>query len=343
MIRKYTVLIDSRDREYETYPDPGEYRIKLPREYKNVASARLLTLEMPSSYYVFSAATENVTMRIAVYNSAGTSIEAEESVSIPDGNYTSDTIVKALKTALTGAFVALGITFQIQMDPTTLKISISTVEGRLLRLDGAYGASDAPTQWGLAYYLGFDKSVYEAATLTSPRLVSLNPYTYILLDIEELNAVEEMGLYGDGTTGRGAFAKIPCAVNSFRYVSIDNSSSTTDVPLFPPLGKLHHLRIKFRFHDGHVVDFKDVEHSFSLEISCIHPGIKAAHTIAASPPPFHHTTPQQTTTTTTNFVSPPPPLPSSSQQTTQKKKWPWIIAALIAFLTAAVSRQYFFR
>ena len=341
MIRKHTVLIDSRDREYDTYPDPGEYRIKLPREYKNVASARLLTLELPSSFYVFSAATDNVTMRIAVYNSAGTSVVAEESISIPDGNYTSDTIAKALKTALTSAFSALGLTFQVQIDSTTMKVSMTTVEGRLLRLDGAYGASDAPTQWGLAYYLGFDKDVYEATTLTSPRLVSLNPYTYILLDIEELNGIEEMGLYGDGTTGRGAFAKIPCAVNSFQYVSLDNSSSTTAVPLFPPIGKLHHLRIQFRFHDGHIVNFKNVEHSFSLEVSCIEPGVKAAHTVTPSPSLQLQQEKTNTIAASPSLLSLPPLPPPPPPET--KKKWPWILAALLALLTAAFSGQYFFR
>jgi len=334
-MRKYTVLIDSRDRDYKNYPDPGEYRVWFPREYKNVASARLLTLEMPSSFYVFTANSQNVSLRVGVYDGTGTSIDAEYSVNIPDGNYTAEEMAVALKKTLTTAFSALGLTFQTQIDPTTLKLSITTVESRVLKLDGTYGASDAPTQWGLAYYLGFDRTVYHGTILTSPRLVSVNPYTYILLDIKELNAVEEMGLYGDGTTGQGAFAKIPFAVNSFQYVSLDNSASQNSVSLFPPLPKLHHIRIKFRFHDGRIVNFNNVEHSFSLELTCIEPANtndtpktaphsmiqKVQQRVPAKPPPHQIAL----------LNPPPPPTP----------RWPWVFAGIIA-LIFAFSRGIFF-
>ena len=100
----------------------------------------------------------------------------------------------------------------------------------------------------------------------SPRLVSLNPYNYILVDIDELNGLAEGGMYGD-RVGNGSFAKIPFDAHSFDYVYVNTDSATfPEITLRPGRASLDRLHIKFRFHDGRPVNFRGVENSMMLEL-----------------------------------------------------------------------------
>lgn len=243
------VVLDSRDRAYDTFPTPGEYVVRLPRSYKNVVAARLLTVELPLSFYVFRS-------------SHTTSVRINDTdVSIAPGNYTALSLQDALDAALVAAFPS--DTFHIAFDLATLKFSISREEGNV-SLDASAHASAAPTEWGLAYFLGFDKAVYAGPAVQSPRVVSVNPQTYLLLDIPELNGVDESSLDG-GEVGMGCFAKVPFTADSFKYVTLDFSESPPVVQR-PRVAKLDKLRVRWRWHDGAVVDFNGVEHSLTIQL-----------------------------------------------------------------------------
>lgn len=273
---KHVVILDSRDRDFDVYPTPNTYRLLLPRVFRNVVEARLVSAEIPSSFYIFSAAQGNTTMRVTVHKPAEADVTHD--ITIPDGNYTLVTMQSTLKSKLEEAFSEEWL---VGIDRTTYKLSMSPVdEEATVSLDATAHSKDTETDWGLAYHLGFSKTLHQnQEMLMSDRVVSMNPQTYILLDIEELNGVHEGGLY-DTRVGHGCFAKIPFPVNSFEYMYLDTSRcSHMPVKQSPGIPTLDRLRISWRFHDDSLVDFNNVEHSVTLELTCLEPDSPYVHTI----------------------------------------------------------------
>ena len=242
---KHTLLIDSRDRDAGA---PGSYRIFLPKLYENVIGARLLTAEIPSTFYIFTAASGNSTLYVTL---DGQSVPVR--VVVPDGNYGSTDMQIVLVEALNEN---TDLTWSVSVSSTTQKLTLSNTD----LVDFSVDAS------GLGTYLGFSGvQLSEEGSVTSSSVISLNPHTYILLDIDELNGIDEGTIGGNGA-GRGAFCKIPFNANSFEYAILDVQRGTmprVDVNV----ARLDRLRIRLRFHeDGEIINFNGVEHSFTLEI-----------------------------------------------------------------------------
>ena len=244
---RHTILLDSRDRDVDIHPNPSDYRIRLPEKYKEVQSARLVSAEIPASFYVFSTESQNTSFDVTHASSTTT-------ITIPDGNYSSANLSVALEDAL---LAATGTVFSVSVSKTTLRMTIATADGTEFTLDPSAGT---PTSWGLLYHLGFHRFGSHQSTsgiLVAPRIISLNPHNYILLDIDPFNGIDE---------GR-SFAKIPFDAYSFQYVYLDTGKTTfPETILRPGLASVDRLAIKFRYHDGRPVDFNGVEHSLVLEV-----------------------------------------------------------------------------
>lgn len=284
--RPVTVLVDSRDRDYRAHPHPHKYSIRLPRTLRNVTHARLVTCEMPASFYVFQKAHGTTGVRAIVDGVA-------QDVYVPDGNYSFATMSETLERALEEAFPDRA--FEVRFDKVTQTCSIrATVDGTpvdsfsLDTTDDARAATSQPsnrskeTGWGLAYYLGFERDrVHEAdqGTVRGQRPAHVFPEPYILLDIRGLGKVQEAGVFGERES-RHTFAKIP--INApWPYASSDAPTHGESTPvafpsvfwdkqittntILPPILALDVLHIEFRFHDRTPVDFHAFEHAMTLE------------------------------------------------------------------------------
>jgi hypothetical protein len=257
----HVLMVDSSDRDYSKYPSPSSYRIDLPTPYRHVSSVRLLTCEIPCTFFVFSAASGNVTLRARLAAPGS----ATRIVTLPDGNYGSSTIADALVAAFNIAFAADSATFSVVVDSATLKMTIGCASSFVI---DTTDARSSPTSWGLGYHLGLKKGEVQggATTLTSASVMMLNPYTYLVLDIEGLGRIDECSQSGTGGGSSTAFAKIPIDGNSFGVIVASGRSCVASKRRFtPPIERVDRLYVKFRFHDGTPVDFHNVEHSFTLE------------------------------------------------------------------------------
>ncbi len=283
---RYHVLVDSRDRDFDVYPTPSSYRVRLPKSYKQVTAARLLSADIPASFYVFSADHGTTTLDVSV-----SGVPAQ--LVIPDGNYDTDSMCAQLGASLRAAYPSK--TFTVTVSARTMQLEIACTQGDAVAVDTTAYADAPATDWGLGYYLGFPRGAVTAGApdLTSPGMVNMNPFTYILLDIEELGTVDEGGMYGD-VVGRGCFCKLPVYGTSFEYIFRDADTATKPVDCRPPIAKLETLTVRFRLHNGKLVDFRDVEHSFLLELitkDVVQPhsytGLgAAAGRLGAAPPPL---------------------------------------------------------
>lgn len=256
----HTVLVDSRDRDFSAHPTPSRYKIRLPRSYYNVKSARLVSAEIPRSFYTFSAALGNTSFEMIL--PSGT-----VAITIPDGNYT----FTSMKTTLEGALAAsTGLTWTVLFSATTNRVTMFNVE--LVDFTIVCPAQEVPTDWGLLYYLGFEADTSPASSsgkIASPRPATFNNVAYILLDIDDLYGMDEGATYG-GVVGRRPFAKIPIDPGSEGYAMLDTSKCLfDDVAQRPVIPRLDSLRIRFRFHDNRDVDFNMVDHSFAIRLETV--------------------------------------------------------------------------
>uniref|UniRef100_A0A6C0HKX9 Uncharacterized protein n=1 Tax=viral metagenome TaxID=1070528 RepID=A0A6C0HKX9_9ZZZZ len=290
-IRK-TIIVDSRDRQMNAGSHPGSYTVTLPTIYQNVVAATLKTVELPLSFYQFSAAMNNVTLNFTystTYGTAGAPLVA----TLPDGNYSAVSLVAALNAALNTALTAAGgptgaltcayssttgkitftglTTFTLYLTPST---PISARGGNSLTVNYT-------TWWGLGYFLGFTAGTQTAtanpAPATNYSLVgqfSANPFptNYILLDMDTMNKIDETSIDDlKAWKVNGAFAKIPTQGNSGDFVFLTDTAAyqLNRAVYSPPISKLSQLFIKFRLHDGRVIDFNGVEHSFTIELEML--------------------------------------------------------------------------
>lgn len=261
---KYILHVDSRDRDATAYPNPATYRVSLPRRLKNVTGAKLLSAEVPFTFYVFSAALGNTSLAVSLNGAAAT-------LSIPDGNYTGSTIAAAVQAALAAAYP--GFAFAVSIDAASLRTTIACQQGGTLVVDATADSGRS----SLAYALGFQEGAALASatgSVTSPNVVNLNPYTYVVLCIAEFQSstVLETGLGGDAlANGAPAFAKLPFQGSIYDYNFVGTGSEFQALPevrMLPARASVAHLTIELRFHDGALIDFNGTgEHSFSLMVS----------------------------------------------------------------------------
>lgn len=267
-----SVIVDSRDRNYDRYPEPDEYEVQLPFYLRNVVRATLISAELPLSFYVFRNDQFRTDWTMEIDG-------LERTITIPDGNYSFDRMAQTLTDLWTEAFT----------DAYHIRVSIDEVTHRTrIQVDKEGGVkpfsfrtteleTTKETGWGLPYYLGFDRDREyksdETGVIESKRPAVLFPETYLLLDIDGLNFVHESGPYGT-TDARRTFAKIPTTLGDpFAYILWDKPITTNVVR--PPIPELQRLRVRFRFHDGTPVRFHGIEHSFTLEIWCT-PDLRAS-------------------------------------------------------------------
>jgi len=271
-LTKHVIIVDSQDRNIASYPNQTSYKIELPVVYKQIKKARLLSMEISSSFYIFKSEYNNTTLHIGIYESNNTNQLALQEIIIPDGNYNSNTIGTVLTRLLNAnaLFTNEGITFYVFLDPATSLLNITNTSSRKIYIDTTYATSvntgSVIKNWGLEYYLGFDYDTQIVGyTLVASQLIKLNPYNYMILEIKELNRIDECnkGQYS-------AFAKIPITSNPFELITLyENCCTFNQSELNPYIGKLSMLTISWRFHDNTPINFNNVDHSFTLELECL--------------------------------------------------------------------------
>lgn len=249
---RHHVLIDSRDRDPEAYPAPNKYRLTLPKRYRDVVSARLLSITVPYSFHVFTAAQRNTHVYVTV-GSVG-----PRRVMIPDGNYHPARLALMLRTALGDAFP--DHTFQTGVDPHTMRLAIECEQAQAVQVQ-----VPPRTDRSLAYLLGFRGGEDgNTGRIEASAVINTNPCAYIVLDIDELPVIDEGGM-GGTAIGKGCFAHVPLPTTPFTTI-FRQDTTTPPVPQCPPIPRLDRLTVTFRTHDGVPIDFQGMDHSFLLEL-----------------------------------------------------------------------------
>lgn len=204
------INVDTRFRENPLTTNGSQCTIRLPRTYKNITSIRLSSVEMPNSWYDFSANLENTSVTIC-----GTRC------TIPDGNYTSTELTAAIQVATANV-----LTINAGFNNVTCKCTLTAATPFSIDFTPVYNNASAccivrdattrPFDTGLGYYLGFTNYTYSGSSnYVCEGITNLWGNTYVLLNIENYESVETPSLNG---TSAPAFAKIPVNVPKYSII-----------------------------------------------------------------------------------------------------------------------------
>jgi hypothetical protein len=171
----------------------------------------------------------------------------------------------ALATALNDATGGtLGFTVAFSITTGTFQIAATG----FFALDTAVGALTRPFDYGLSYYLGFNKGVRDSVAVSGLYLLDSDFYAnltgdnYLFLRVNDYNCVR----HNTGDTEVLALAKL-LLVDGKNYVTFDNyAGEHAKEVVFPAPQNLARLHIQVLDAYGMPVELKTVNFSFSMEV-----------------------------------------------------------------------------
>ena len=183
-IVQHVLNIDSRFRENPTYSSSSDFYFRLLSPVRNVLRIRISSIEMPNTYYRFSAVRRNIT--IAIRHGSSTDV-----ITIPAGNYTA----YQLRDALIAAFVAAGLPWlTVSFDDVSALFTITGSQAFILdtaielETNSTY---NRPFDYGLGFNLGFGRGTFSSTSdganhiVRSTQCASLAGDSYVLLKIND--------------------------------------------------------------------------------------------------------------------------------------------------------------
>lgn len=227
-----SIFIHSNDAEHIGI---GKFRVRLPQEYRNITSARLLSAEIPYSFHNISATLGNNTLSL----SSG-------DVTIDPAIYTAQSLVTTINST------------------TPLTASLDTATGKCTLtapVDTTLGATP------LAKVLGFSEEILLPAgqATVGPSCVNVHTVPYLLLSITNLN--QSLTTIAETTSGNPeVFAKVWVSSRQpYEYMYYDKKFSETT--LSPPT-TMNTVDVQWLTPDLKPVDFNGFPTSFTLELFC---------------------------------------------------------------------------
>ena len=286
VLDRKVLFIDSNDRDIERWPSASEFEINCPQNYTNVESLRLSHIMLPNFFYNISEQLR--TNKMIIELSGGSPFE----IKLEDGyyNYTQ------LQTTLQQSLINIDISFSVNYSDVNRKFSfvhLTRIFSFRFDLPNSYDCgkdnykTDVYAQhsnWGLGYILGFEKNKYTSydvshishthQQLNAPNPIDLEDNKCVYIELEKYNKCDEIKPflyynYNNPSSGivNSSFAKIPI------YLFQDNKHLVNDgyfenVSYYqPPIDKIAKFKLKFRYHNGMLVDFHNYNVSLSLEIN----------------------------------------------------------------------------
>ena len=234
------VNVDTRFRDNAGITNAGFCTIRLPRTYKNITSMRLSSIELPNTWYDFSATLENTSLTVSGVQ-----------CTISDGNYTSTTLASAITSSVSAAAgIGLGVTFNPVTGTCTISGTTTTTPFSLNFTPAittgtccvTREASIRPFDTGLGSYLGFTSSAYSnASSYTSESITNIWGNTYVLLNLERYEAIDHVSFNG---TAAPAFAKIVVSAGKNNIIYADGGNTITNKVVFAEPENISVIKLK---------------------------------------------------------------------------------------------------
>ena len=265
-IVKHIVNIDSRFRVPTEGTDSGYFYFRLPAPIRNVMRIRVTSIEIPNTYYIFSAYRRNVTF----YITFGPPQLVTATVVIPDGNYTVSDMLTTVNRLLTASSLSwLTLTFN-PVDSTFTFTGKQEFCFNTVCSEANGEAYARECDYGLGYNLGFARGLYPATRdlsgnyiVTSNQNISFMGDPYVFLKVNDFECVRQTTVGGYQFT---ALAKI-IMKQAKDYMNFDDyAGDHAKEVTFPAPYDLSRFKIQLLDPYGNLLQTNSAQVSFSLEV-----------------------------------------------------------------------------
>ncbi len=268
---RHIINIDSQFRESPTRTTAADFYFRLLSTVRNVIRVRVTSVEFPNNYPFFTKLRRSVTLRLVLYDPipASSIAAGTYTITIPEGNYTAGDMEDALNTALAVYKI------EVVWNPVTGRFTFTNMTGFSIRfgLDTKTVTPDIydrPIAYGLGYYLGFSRGIFDATmpvagapyTLTSNQCAHFAGDRYVFLKINDFDCVTQTATENDFT----ALAKLVLREPKDYMVFDDYASQHIKEVVFQNPRDLSRFHVRVLDPWGELVDMCSAEFSFSLEV-----------------------------------------------------------------------------
>jgi hypothetical protein len=288
---KKNLNIDSRFREnYYTNPSTN-YNVTLPITMNNVVQMTLSAIELPAAYYSISKQYGNNFFYITKNRPTPQASIAPLLVEIPDGNYTSSTIIDAINNKLTLNANYSDISFILNITngvtgsgQTLVGYNLTTVPPNItIELNfqaNRFGFDDrsTPLPLKLGWILGFRNGIYKNnINYVSEGIVDVSGPKYLFLVVDDFNNSVNNNFYSafnSSLLNKNILARISPQITqqiiSFNTLEQNNLNLiTTPREYFGPVN-IQNLRIQLLDEYGRTVDLNNMDFSFCLSLTTVY-------------------------------------------------------------------------
>lgn len=240
----------------------SDFIYTLPYPIKNVISMRLNSLELPNSWYSYSAAKKTNTFQIIDFSGVS------RYITYPDGNYQAMDFDAASKTIIDEAFGTNRLELLVSL--TSGKTVIRDVSGRPFQLKFNTGDVNSDIRKNLGWYMGFRRASYSGESEYESEGVynaGGNDYIYFVLnDYNHSEAPSVVAMMDNSILDDNILAKIPISNDKFQILFDNPGNGVTKQREYMGSVTVSRIHIKILNEFGDRIDFNRMDYSFSLEL-----------------------------------------------------------------------------
>ena len=260
--------------------NPCDFQYIIPSEIKNVLSMRLVSIEIPNSWYLFSSIKKNNSF-IIEFNLDGEKTNYD--IIIPDGNYDSDTLQHYLNATY---FCESGLetplkNIRFNINNYNLKTSFEIVENEETETDN-FNFSLKFIQninqnamntlgWTLGFRLGSYLNIHEKICSEGLFDAGGDRYIYLCINDYQYNSnTSNTVCFDKSVLNEDVLAKIPMINGKFSLIVNDNNNSLAKIRRYNGPINLSRLQIKIIDKFGTVIDLNNMDYSLTLELELLY-------------------------------------------------------------------------
>jgi hypothetical protein len=264
-----------RHNYYQT--NPCDFLYLIPIEIKNVLSIRLVSIEIPNAWYLFSHIQKNNTFKIEI--KVDQTIQIYDIV-IPDGNYDIDTLQYFLNT--TYFYESTLETYlkyiKFSIDPYSLKTRFEIIDNDFPNFQFSLNFVDGINQNIMntcGWILGFRLANYIKITekLQSEGLFDAggDRYIYICLnDYQYNNNTLNTVCFDKSILNEDVIAKIPMVNGKLALIVNDDNNPLAKIRRYTGPVNISKLHIKILDKFGTVIDLNHMDFSLTFELEILY-------------------------------------------------------------------------
>lgn len=183
LFERKNVSIHSQDRDITKWPNSNEFEVRLPIQYKKVSSIQLVSIQLPKKTHIISNYNQNTKMNLDICSNPYT-------IEIDDGYYTPEQMAIAIETKLKEIDSGMNVHYNdintsFYFSHTNTNASFNIKASNVISYSNICPTNNVHQytfNWGLPFYLGFDKKIYSSTSGTSHTIIGSDSSTATIPD-----------------------------------------------------------------------------------------------------------------------------------------------------------------